>query len=36
MIECLPTCQGPDDPPKFEPITYEGLRQWYNGFKSGY
>ena len=22
LLECLPTCQGPDNPPKFEPITY--------------
>lgn len=36
MIECLPTCQSPDNPPRFEPITYEGLRQWYYGFKGAY
>jgi isopenicillin N synthase-like dioxygenase len=32
MIECLPTCCGPDNPPQFEPITYENLRRWYYGF----
>jgi len=31
MIECLPTCQGPDRPPKYEPISYRALRQWYYG-----
>ncbi len=29
LIECLPTCQGPDRPPRYEPITYLALRQWY-------
>ena len=23
VIECLPTCQGPGNPPRFPPITYE-------------
>ena len=23
VIDCLPTCQGPDNPPRFPPITYE-------------
>ncbi len=32
MIECLPTCCGPDRPAQFEPITYEDLRRWYYGF----
>jgi isopenicillin N synthase-like dioxygenase len=31
MIECLPTCQGPDRKPQYEPITYQALRQWYYG-----
>ena len=26
MIECLPSCQGPDNPPQWEPITYAGMR----------
>ena len=31
VIECLPTCQGPDRPPKYPPITYdEYLRWWYD------
>lgn len=31
LIECLPTCQGPDRPAKYEPITYQALRKWYYG-----
>lgn len=31
LIECLPTCQGPDSPPKLPPITYEAyLQSWYD------
>jgi isopenicillin N synthase-like dioxygenase len=31
VIACLPTCQGPDDPPRFSPITYDDyLRWWYD------
>ena len=33
LIECLPACQGPDNPAKFEPITYANLRDWYYGLK---
>lgn len=29
VIECLPTCQGPDNPPKFPPITYEAYLSWW-------
>jgi len=29
MIECLPTCQGPDDPPQFPPITYSDYISWW-------
>lgn len=29
LIECLPTCQGPDDPPRFPPITYEAYLLWW-------
>ena len=30
LIECLPTCQRPDRPPRFEPMTYDAyLRWWY-------
>jgi len=31
LIECAPTCCGPDNPAKYEPITYRNLRQWYYG-----
>jgi len=31
LIEVLPTCQGPDRPPLYEPITYLQLREWYYG-----
>ena len=34
MIECLPTCRGPDNPPRFDPITYEDLRKWYYGYRN--
>lgn len=31
VIECLPTCQGPDHAPRFPPITYDAyLRWWYD------
>ncbi|HEV8440714.1 MAG TPA: 2-oxoglutarate and iron-dependent oxygenase domain-containing protein [Methylomirabilota bacterium] len=31
VIECLPSCQGPDDPPRFPPITYgDYLNWWYD------
>jgi isopenicillin N synthase-like dioxygenase len=29
MIECLPTCQGPGNPPQFEPITYSDYVIWW-------
>jgi isopenicillin N synthase-like dioxygenase len=31
LIEVLPTCQGPERPPRYEPITYLKLREWYYG-----
>jgi isopenicillin N synthase-like dioxygenase len=31
LIEVLPTCQSPERPPLYEPITYSKLRQWYYG-----
>ena len=31
LIECVPTCTGPDRPPLYEPITYKDLRRWYYG-----
>jgi len=31
VIECLPTCHAPDDPPRFPPITYgDYLTWWYD------
>ena len=31
VIACLPTCQGPANPPRFPPITYDDyLRWWYD------
>jgi isopenicillin N synthase-like dioxygenase len=29
VIACLPTCQGPDCPPRFPPITYEDYLHWW-------
>jgi isopenicillin N synthase-like dioxygenase len=29
VIECLPTCQGPDNPRRFAPITYEACLTWW-------
>jgi isopenicillin N synthase-like dioxygenase len=29
VIACLPTCQGPENPPKFPPITYEAYLHWW-------
>jgi isopenicillin N synthase-like dioxygenase len=29
VIECLPTCQGPDNPPQFPPITYDAYLHWW-------
>ncbi len=31
LIEVLPTCHGPDRPPRHPPITYRELRDWYYG-----
>lgn len=31
VIECAPTCWGPENPAKYEPITYRNLRKWYYG-----
>ena len=28
-IACLPTCAGPDNPPKYPPITYGEYRVWW-------
>jgi isopenicillin N synthase-like dioxygenase len=32
MIECIPTCQGPEKPAKYPPTTYRDLRKWYYGY----
>jgi isopenicillin N synthase-like dioxygenase len=29
VIECLPTCQGPENPPRFPPMTYEAYLTWW-------
>ena len=29
VIECIPTCEGSDNPRRFETITYRDLRKWY-------
>ena len=29
MIECRPTRQGPNNPPRFPPITYEAYVTWW-------
>lgn len=29
LISCLPTCQSPDNPPKYPPITYDEYALWY-------
>jgi isopenicillin N synthase-like dioxygenase len=33
LIECIPTCQSPDKPARYEPITYRNLRDWYYGLR---
>ncbi len=36
LVECLPSCQGPDAPPKYAPITYAAYNQWFtnNNYRS--
>jgi isopenicillin N synthase-like dioxygenase len=29
LIDCVPTCRGPERPALYEPSTYEALRRWY-------
>ena len=29
LIECIPTCAGPGNPRRYEPVTYRDLRKWY-------
>jgi isopenicillin N synthase-like dioxygenase len=33
LIECIRTCQSPDRPARYEPITYRKLREWYYGLR---
>ena len=28
-MACLPTCQGPDNPPRYAPITYQDYMMWF-------
>jgi hypothetical protein len=28
-VECLPSCQGPDDPPKYPPVAYGDYLVWF-------
>jgi len=29
VMDCLPTCQGPDNPPRYEPTTYSDYMRWF-------
>ena len=29
VMQCLPTCQGPDNPPRYDPITYSEYMEWF-------
>ncbi|MDG2284463.1 MAG: 2-oxoglutarate and iron-dependent oxygenase domain-containing protein [Alphaproteobacteria bacterium] len=29
VMECLPTCHGPDNPPRYEPTTYSDYMLWF-------
>ncbi len=29
VMECLPTCQGPGKPPRYEPTTYTEYMLWF-------
>jgi isopenicillin N synthase-like dioxygenase len=31
VMECLPTCQGPDNPPRYPPTTYAQYMEWFAG-----
>ena len=28
-MACLPSCRGPDNPPRYEPITYQAYMRWF-------
>jgi isopenicillin N synthase-like dioxygenase len=34
-MQCLPTCQAPDKPPRYEPITYPEYKSWYRNANYG-
>lgn len=34
-MQCLPTCTGPDNPPKYDPITYVDYMTWYRNANYG-
>jgi isopenicillin N synthase-like dioxygenase len=34
-MECLPTCQSPDNPPRYDPITYTEYMTWYRNLNYG-
>jgi isopenicillin N synthase-like dioxygenase len=34
-MECIPTCSGPGNPPKYEPITYPDYMVWYRNLNYG-
>jgi isopenicillin N synthase-like dioxygenase len=29
VMDCLPTCQGPENPPRYEPTTYSDYMRWF-------
>lgn len=31
IMECLPSCQGPDNPPRYPPTTYAQYMEWFAG-----
>lgn len=31
VMDCIPTCQGPDNPPKYGPFTYTEYMTWFSG-----
>ncbi len=36
-MACLPSCTGPDNPPKYPPVTYRAYRRWFmdSNYRSG-
>lgn len=35
VMDCLPTCREPGQPPRYEPITYEAYMSWYRRLNFG-